>query len=184
MLRQTGALLLFLLLALFAAGCDDVKVNFDQTADFSAYQTFAWKVTDPEDKRLLERDFPQAAERLKAAINRELTDLDLSAARLEDADLLVSYHVALNVKRVGSGTDDLGRTGVTGVPVWSSSAVYSNATFHETVKKGTLIFSLEDRKEEKLVWQGQFSKKFRDPSDLEPADIRRLIQRLFRDFPR
>lgn len=184
MLRQSGALLLLVLLTLVAAGCDEVKVNHDQATDFSTYQTFAWKATDPDDKRALERDFPKAAERLNAAINRELTDYDLSAATLVDADLLVSYYVALDVTRTGSSLDDLGRSGVAGVPVWSSSTVYSSATFHETVKKGTLIISLEDRREDKLVWQGQFSKKFRDPSDLEPADIHKLIQRLFRDFPR
>ncbi len=186
MLRQSGALLLFVLFALSTVACDDVKVNHDKTVDFSAYQTFAWKITDPNDKRLLERDFPKAAERIKAAINRELTDQGLQMSAAEDADLMVSYQVALNVKQVGSDTDDLGRTGAIGVPIGSTgdSGVWSNAAFHETVKKGTLVFSLVDRPTDKLVWQGQFSKKFRDPSDLEPADIRRLIERLFRDFPR
>ena len=182
MRRWTGALLLLLLLAC-TTGCDDVKVNYDTAADFSAYQTYAWKAIDPEDKRQLERDFPKAAERLKAAINRELIDLGFSAAATEGANLLVSYHVALDVKRVGSSTDDLGRAGVAAVPVWSSSSVYSSATYHETVKKGTLVLSLEDRQENKLVWQGQFSSKFRDPSDLQPADIRKSIQKLFRNFP-
>ena len=184
MLRITGVLLLGALLALSATGCDEVKVNHDQDADFSAYQTFAWPAVDPDDKRVLERDFPEAAERIKAAVNRELTDRGLSAATIEEADLLVSFHVVLDIKRAGRQTDPTLTGEATGVPLLSTGGSTEAVAYQEPIKKGTLIFSVEDRGKGKRVWQGQFSRKFRNPSDLEPADIRKAIKRLFRDFPR
>jgi len=184
MLKRTGLLMLCALLALVAAGCDEVKVHHDQDTDFSAYQTFAWPAVDPDDKRILERDFPEAAERIKAAVNRELTDRGLHAAALEEADLLVSFHVALDIERAGRQTDPTLTGEATGVPVLSTGGGGGAVAYQDPIKKGTLIFSVEDRGKGKRVWQGQFSTKFRNPSDLEPADMRRLIKRLFRDFPR
>lgn len=183
MLKRNGLLMLCALLAFWATGCDEVKVHHDQDTDFSAYQTFAWPAIDPDDKRVLERDFPEAAERIKAAVNRELTDRNLHAAALEEADILVSFHVALDVKRAGRQTDPTLTGDATGVPLLSTGGGGAVA-YQEPIKKGTLIFSVEDRRTGKRVWQGQFSRKFRNPSDLEPADIRKAIRRLFRDFPR
>jgi hypothetical protein len=180
--RKTGALLLLILLTLVAMGCDEVQVDYDKTANFAAYRTFAWLAVDPNDKRMLERDFPKAAERIKAAINRELTDRGLAVSAPEEAHLLVSYRVVLDIQRAGRTTGVNLADDNTGVPVWSSGGG-SVTAYQDPIKKGTLIFRMDDRGRGEPVWQGQFSKKFRHPSDLEPADIRRLIQRLFRDFP-
>jgi hypothetical protein len=184
MLRQTGALLILMVLAFAATGCDEVTVDYDQDADFSAYQTFAWQAIDPDDKRLLERDFPKAAERIKAAINRELTSRGLHPAAMDQADLMVSYEVHLDVKRTGQHTGITPVEGNTGVSVWSTDGRGDGVAYQEPVKEGTLIFRMEDRSKGKQVWQGQFSRKFRNPSELEPADIRQAIKKLFRDFPR
>ncbi len=183
MTRIAGLLLLSVLLALVSTGCDEVKVHHDKTVDFSAYQTFAWPAVDPDDKRVLERDFPEAAERITAAVNRELTDRGLSAATKEEADLLVSFHVALDVERAGRQTDPTLTGEATGVPLLSTGDGGGPVAYQDPIKKGTLIFNVEDRDTLKRVWQGQFSRKFRNPSDLEPADIRKAIKRLFRDFP-
>jgi len=182
-MKNTTALIALALLLLVAPGCDDVKVTYDQATNFQAYKTFAWLEPAPDDKRRLERDFPKADERIRAAINRELTDLGLEHATPQEAHLLVSYHVGLDIKRTGRVTEVNLSDDNTGVSVWSSGGG-TIATYSDPIKKGTLAIRLDDRGKNQPVWQGQFSKKFRNPSDLEPADIRRLIARLFRDFPR
>jgi len=183
MLKNSGYLLLFVLLALAASGCDEVKIRYDEATNFNGYNTFAWLAADPDNERLLERDFPKAAERIKAAINRELTDLGLEPSTPEEAHLLVSYHVGLDITRTGRSTEINLAEENTGVSVWSSGGG-SVAAYQDPIKKGTLGIRLDDRSRGETVWQGQFSKKFRNPSDLDPADVRRLISRLFRDFPR
>src|SRR5262249_6981098 len=97
MTRMT--LLLFVALVLPACTTLDVKTEYDSTADFSRYKTFAF--ADPADIGE-ERTSDEVAlrDRIEPAISEELSDKGFQFLRPDQqADLAVYYWVNIEAKR-------------------------------------------------------------------------------------
>lgn len=144
-------LFLFALSAGILSGCSSVSVkrDFDTTVDFRVLKTFAWQHAEqPEtgDPRL---DNDLNDERIRNAINANLSAKGFRAAGRDEADFLLAYFVDHQRKlssgsmSVGVGRSSYGRHGSVGYNTGVSE--YDQAQ---------LTIDIINPDDEKTIWRG------------------------------
>jgi len=172
-----------------------VKTEKVQDYNFAGLKRFAWKpnhlitMRHPEDNALLDR-------KIMRAITEELGKKGI----IEDPqspDFFLFYHAGPGDQglQVGSapppGLDAIQSqalnptgTGSTWTAGAGSSAGFAPNVWYSV--QGKFVFYALDSKSKMVVWQGQAIKKWTDPQKArknEDQEIKRLIQKSFKDFP-
>jgi hypothetical protein len=173
-----------LLAALFlVASCARMRVrtDYDRQVDFEQYRSFAWvdapERPDPnpfEDNSLLRK-------RVREAVQAEMVRRGFVSVPVEDADLLVTFHVVVQdrVRSRGSGgfvfvDRHAGHDGVDAV-VGATNDVYS-------YQEGTLILDLIDPDLEQLVWRG-WGRNAVPTTDIETDRVDLAVTQILTRFP-
>jgi Domain of unknown function (DUF4136) len=145
------------------AGATTVKYDFDPEADFTAYQSFAWRDDVPGLPN------PFADKRIRAAVAEELTAKGLTGTDRENADLILIYRAAARRELRADSTWYGPRWGrgvrVTSYPV------------------GTLMLDLIDRQRGELVWRGTVSGVVTGDPEKNEKRIRSAIAKLLKKYP-
>src|SRR5215831_11110039 len=95
----------FLLLAR-TASAQDVRYNYDKSADFSKYKTYKWVEMKTSDKDQM------VDNQIRSTIDAELAKKGLTKTESDNADLYVGYQVAINTeKQVNTFSSDFGYGG-------------------------------------------------------------------------
>lgn len=95
-----------LLLLAGMAAAQDVRTNYDKTADFSKYKTYKWVEIKGSD-----RD-PLIDTQIRAAIETELATKGLTKTESDNADLYMAYQTAITTeKQVNTFSSDFGYGG-------------------------------------------------------------------------
>lgn len=180
---------LILILALGAVvvllgSCSSVAyvTDWDTQHNFSGNETYAWYELPQRAEKPAPAPAPNAmvAARIRRAVTGELNQRGLQSAAPSDADLLVTYSIALQqnmqVYHSGWGYPYRGCWGWGGG--WGGGG-YSSARM---VTRGTLIVDVLDGKKRGLIWrgiaEGAFTKS--NPSD---AEVAKIVARLMAKFP-
>jgi hypothetical protein len=164
---------LSLLLALGA--CSSIKVthDFDSTADFSKYKTYAF-TDDAKNFPIQELD----RSRILNAIDKEMTAKGFTKS--ENPDVLIDLQVKLEQRQTATATNTGGygryRYG------WGGGTTYVNV---ENYVDGTLFVNMVDKSSEKLVWQGRGTKTLEEHPTPEKKEqnINYAIQQIFTKYP-
>lgn len=172
MWKVTVAAIAGLTLLAAAASAQNVSVDYDRTANFAQYKTYAWA-------RGTELADPLNHSRVVRAVDSALAAKGLRPAGPDaDADMLVAYHASFDTNLQISGSAyGMGPFGIGG-DRWGTATV-------ERVQVGTLVVDLTDARTHALVWRGMAS------SDVNPGDsaaarekkINKATAKLFRNFP-
>lgn len=141
------------------------ETDHDADANFSTYETFAWKEVQPEsdDARIARSDL--VVKRARKVIEDQLRTKGLSEAT--NADLHVEFRVQLRNRL------DFDETG----GLRGSRGVFLNDNH-----SGTAIVDLIDGSTGKLVWRGWAHELIRDGRTAE-SRIRRGMEKLLRHYP-
>ena len=181
MIRTARTMLTLATLALLAA-CSPLSVNYDydNTADFSKYKSFAWMAkpsslpsnpaSSPQNSDLLDR-------RIRASVEAELKARGLN----EDAaapNLLVVYHLGVQDKL--QVTD----YGYTYSPYyWGGGGRQIDVYQYQ---EGSLIIDLVDAETKNLVWRGSGSKVIENtqmsPEQMQ-AKVAEIVGSIMASFP-
>jgi uncharacterized protein DUF4136 len=95
----------FLLLA-GVATAQDVRMNYDKSADFSKYKTYKWVEMKTSDKDQM------IDNQIKSAIDAELATKGLTKSESDNVDLFVGYQIAISTeKQVNTFSSDFGYGG-------------------------------------------------------------------------
>jgi hypothetical protein len=165
-----------LLLALaLASGCYNIKTGseYDYSADFSSYATYAW-VT--EDLTLIGTGTGNPAIRneqnetwIREAVDRSLTQRGLEKVPIDEAQLVVTFVVGTKEElRLEGGGTNYGFLGAKGEP--------------PKYYKGSLSIDLFDRATRRQIWHGWASKPL-DPGDDPQRVIDDAVARIMAAFP-
>lgn len=158
----------------------------DTQYDFSGNETYAWYELPQRAEQAGPSPAPAAAPnslvsaRIRRAVTGELNSRGLQSAAAGEADLLVTYAIALQqnmqIYHSGWGYPYRGCWGWGGG--WGGGG-YSSARL---VTRGTLIVDVLDGKKRGLIWRGiaEGALKKSNPSD---AEIAKIASRLMADFP-
>ncbi len=144
----------------------EVQYNYDRDASFSAYKTYQWvEGKNTASEPLLEQD-------IRRAIDQQLGQKDLRKVET-GGDLSISYRTAIDRER----QVDAWTTG----PRWSGMARASTST----VDVGTLILSVYDSAQKRLIWRGSVTKTLhvnKDP-DKNYQHLEKAVRKLLANYP-
>src|SRR6478609_5785801 len=139
-------------LGLLAAGCagpSKVLTDFDPSADFPAFRTFAFTgLTDKDQGGVLDNSLLR--KRIEAMVGQQLTAKGLQRVGSEErSDLLVHFWVGVNDKQ---------RVESTGMPAGAYGGRYGAGGYGGDVttyeyQEGTLIVDLVESSKKELVWR-------------------------------
>jgi hypothetical protein len=164
---------LFLGLALVAAPvlAQKVHIDYDRSADFDSYSTYAWYETSDtsvaDSNELMHR---RIIEIIEAQVSADMTKVD------SDPDVYVTYHteekeeMSLDTTHFGYGYP----SGWAWDPYWGGwggGGMGSSTTSVYTYTRGTLIIDIWDAKTQQLVWRGS-------ANDIVPENPQKLERKL------
>ncbi|MCU1301027.1 MAG: putative lipoprotein [Candidatus Sulfotelmatobacter sp.] len=167
---------IFLSIAIFfaltaASFAQQVKTDYDHSANFGQYKTYSWEKVQTKD--------PLLVDRIKDAVNAALTAKgwtqvdsggDVSVAAVE----ITQQQQTLNTFYDGFG----------GGRRWGGFGGLGDATTTtETYKVGSLVVDLLDAKTRNLIWRGSSSDTLSDNADKNTKNLDKGVQKMFAHFP-
>ena len=158
-----------MLLAATASFAQQVKIDYDHSADFSQYKTYSWEKVQTQDQLWVDR--------IKEAVNAALAAKGWTQVP-SGANVSI---VAIEMTR-SQQTLDTFYNGFGGGWRWGGGFGDATTTV-ETYKVGTLVVDLFDANTKKLVWRGSSSDTLSDKSDNNIKNLDKGVQKMFNHFP-
>jgi len=153
--------------------------QFDATADFARYRTWAWR---PGIRPLTGEprvDNPFLHQRIENAVAAQLQARGLVQTTPAAADLLLVYRLALTEDFRPGALD-----AVEGYPQATAPGVRS-LLFGRAVKRGSMVLDMIDAQRGTVVWRGLVEREvssFQDPDAQLPA-VQSSVRALLGEFP-
>ncbi len=173
-----------LMAALFAGMmfCSHVsaqKVDYYVAAgtSFAQYKTYKWQ-------RANKALYPEKAldEMFINVIAGELARKGLSLSDSDDADLIVTYQIAImDDMEWSAGHSTIPWQGMVGAPGLQGGPVGGT----NTIKKGSFILDFYDVKQKRQVWQAHATKTLADTTDFKKREnnTKKAMAKIFKNYP-
>jgi hypothetical protein len=164
--------------AAVAAGCaPKVGYDYDRTANFTTYHTYAWMSGSQDttgDRRL---DSSLVDGRIRAAIDQQLRAKGYVVAVQRDPEFLVTYHVGMQDMMKGASTQHYIGDRVHGT--------YTTTSDIQPYHEGTLLIDIVDASSQQLVWQASAVAEVDQSLGPKERDERigRLVRAMLAHFP-
>jgi Domain of unknown function (DUF4136) len=165
---------IFLSVAMFfvftaASFGQQVKTDYDHSANFNQYKTYSWEKVQTKD--------PLLVERIKNAVNAALAAKGWTQVDADGDVSVVAMEIARNQQTLNTFYDGFGGG-------WRWGGGFGDATTTtETYKVGTLVVDLFDTKTKNLIWRGSSSDTLSDNSDKNTKNLDKGVQKMFAHFP-
>ncbi len=164
-----------LLTAAGLAAAQKVNVDWDKSADFTSFKTYAWGKGTPAKDPLMDKRVVQAVESQLAA--KGLQKVEPSAK----PDVVVLYHAAVDVETQLNTTDMGGYYGP-GSWRWGMGTGMSTTTV-DKIPVGHLIVDIGSLQSKQLVWRGRASDTLSDDPEKNEKKINKAAEKMFKKFP-
>lgn len=159
---------IFVALAVLAlSACSSMKSgwDYDPSANFTQYKTYAW-VAQKADSAGYHLD-GLMDQRVREAVNSQLASKGMTLVDAKDADVLVNYLTKVDKKiNVDTFNSNFGYNPYYG-PGWGWGGNMQTQTTVREYEVGTLIIDLVDNKTTKLIWRGSVADTIRDKNTPE-----------------
>ena len=165
-----------LFMVALAAACSSLKVSYDydKTADFSKYKTYAYTA---DALKLGVGDLDR--NRILAAIDAQMTERGIGKS--DNPDALIDLVVSAKERTEATATNTGGYYGRYGY----AGGFGSTQINYNTYVDGTLFINLVDKTTEKIVWQGRGTKTLDEgasPTKKE-SNINYAVKSIFYNYP-
>ena len=160
-----GAVLLLTAIA-FA---EQVKTDYDRSADFAQYKTYSWENVQTPD--------PLWVDRIKEAVNTALTAKGWTPVESGGDVSIVAMEMNQNHRTLNTYYDGFG-----GGWRWGGGMETATTTV-DNYKVGTLVVDLFDAKTKKLLWRGSSSDTLSNKSDKNIKNLDKGVEKMFDHFP-
>ena len=183
MKRLLQGSMLMVLLGATVALAQDVRYNFDKSADFTKYKTYkfvpikdATQLNDLVDKQI------------KAGIEAQLSQKGLTKVDGDSADLLIGYQTAIGQEKQFTSYD----TGWGYGPGWGRGGWYGGGMSSgmttgqtSTIYTGQLAIDMYDSAQKDLVWRGIVSKTIdtKAKPEKQQKNLTKALTKLFKKYP-
>jgi Domain of unknown function (DUF4136) len=152
--------------------------DFDKTANFAAFKTYAHKEGTKVGQPLID-------DRIVAAIDAQLAEKGLTKS--ETPDVFVVYHVAFD-KQKDISTYSSGYGGGYGPYGYGWGGGWGGGSTTTQVRDiliGTLVIDLADAKKGQLAWRGMGVKEVQTQAKPEKRDksINEAVKKIFKNYP-
>ncbi|HTI37090.1 MAG TPA: DUF4136 domain-containing protein [Vicinamibacterales bacterium] len=157
-----------------------VTFDFDKSANFGAYKTYATKEGTKVGQQLID-------DRISAAIDEAMAAKGFTKAT-GDPDVYVVYHVAFDKQQdISTYSSGYGGGGY-GAYGWGWGGGWAHGTSTTSVRDilvGTLVVDMADAKANKLVWRGIGTKEIDTNAKPDKRDksIKKAVDKIFKNYP-
>ncbi len=160
-MRSFMKMIPLLLLIAAAAWAQEVRYNYDRSADFSNYHTYAWAPSPANVDQLTDQE-------IRGAIDKQLAEKGLVRVT-ENPDLLVRYQLTVTEEP---------QFETWGQPGWATTTVTA-------IPVGTLVVDMYDPARQQLVWRGVATKTLSSSSnpDKRMKKLDKTMDKLFKHYP-
>ena len=159
------------LLCATASFAQQVKTDYDRSANFSQYKTYSWEKVQTQD--------PLWVDRIKEAVNAALTTKGLTPVESGGDIAIVAMETTQNQRTLNTFYDGFG-----GGWRWRGFGGMGTATTTvDNYKVGTLVVDLFDPQTKTLIWRGSSSDTLSDKSDKNIKNLDKGVQKMFDHFP-
>src|SRR5438270_11183742 len=158
-----------LLLAATASFAQQVKTDYDRSADFSQYKTYSWEKVQTED--------PLWVDRIKEAVNGALATKGWTQVPSGGNVAIVAIEMTRNQQTLDTFYNGFGGG-------WRWGGGFGDATTTvDNYKVGTLVVDLFDANTKKLIWRGSSSDTLSNKSENNIKELDKGVQKMFAHFP-
>jgi hypothetical protein len=163
------------ILLLFASAsiAQQVKTDYDRSANFSHYKTYSWEKVQTQDQLWVDR--------IKEAVNTTLAAKGLTPMESGGDMAIVAIEMTKNQQTLNTFYDGFG--GGWGWRRGGFGGFGDATTTVDNYKVGTLVVDLFAANTKTLLWRGSASDTLSDKSDKNIKNLDKGVQKMFDHFP-
>ena len=153
-----------------------VKTDYDRSANFTQYRTYSWQHVETKD--------PLFIDRIKGAVNSALAAKGWTMVESGGDISIIAIQMTHDQQTLNTFYDGFGggwgwrRFGGGGF-----GNIGEATTTTDTYKVGTLLLDLFDSKTKQLVWRGSTSDTLSNNSNKNIQNLDKGVEKLFKQFP-
>jgi Domain of unknown function (DUF4136) len=171
--RAVFALMGMVLLFAGALSAQQVKTDYDRSANFAQYKTYSWEQVKTKDTLDVDR--------IKNAVNAALTARGWTLVESGGDVSIVAMEITHNQQTLNTFYDGFG--GGWGWRRFGGGGFGQATTTTETYKVGTVVVDLFDTKTKQLIWRGTTSDTLSNNSDKNIKNLDKGVEKMFKQFP-
>jgi len=175
MKMQKIVVVLIGLMLLFAgkASAQQVKTDYDRSANFAQYKTYSWEHVKTQDALDVDR--------IKSAVNAALAAKGWTQVDSGGDVSIVAVEMTREQQTLNTFYDGFG--GGWGWRRFGGGGFGDATTTTETYKVGTVVVDLFDTKTKQLIWRGTESDTLSNKSDKNIKNLDKGVEKMFKQFP-
>jgi hypothetical protein len=160
---------------LFAAksSAQQVKTDYDRSANFVQYKTYSWEQVKTKDALDVDR--------VKSAINAALAAKGWSQVDSGGDVSIIAVETTQEQQSLNTFYDGFG--GGWGWRRFGGGGFGEATTTTDTYKVGTLVVDLFETKTKQLLWRGTSSDTLSNNSDKNIKNLDKGVEKMFKHFP-
>jgi hypothetical protein len=155
------------------ASAQQVKTDYDRSANFALYKTYSWEHVETKD--------PLNVDRIKHAVNTVLAARGWTMVDSGADVAVVAMEITRDQQTLNTFYDGLG--GGWGWRGFGGGGFGEATTTTDTYKVGTVVVDLFDTKTKQLIWRGSASDTLSDNSDKNIKNLNESVDKMFKHFP-
>src|SRR5580700_4649511 len=155
------------------ASAQQVKTDYDRTANFAQYKTYSWEQVKTKD--------PLDVDRIESAVNAALAAKGWTQVNSGGDVSIVAMEITRDQQTLNTFYDGFG--GGWGWRRFGGGGFGEATTTTDTYKVGTVVVDLFDTKTKQLIWRGAASDTLSDNSDKNIKNLNESVDKLFKHFP-
>ena len=154
------------------ASAQQVKTDYDRSANFAQYKTYSWEHVKTQDALNVDR--------IKSAVNTALAAKGLTQVDSGGEISVVAVEMTQNQQTLNTFYNGFG-----GGWGWRrfGGGLGEATTTTETYKVGTLVVDLFETGTKKLLWRGSSSDTLSNNSDKNIKNLDKGVEKMFKKFP-
>jgi hypothetical protein len=163
------------LMLLFAgkASAQQVKTDYDRSANFTQYKTYSWEQVKTQD--------PLDGDRIKTAVNAALAAKGWTQVDAGGDVSVMAVEITRDQQTLNTFYDGFG--GGWGWRRFGGGGFGHATTTTETYKVGTVLVDLFDTKTKQLIWRGTASDTLSNNSNKNIKNLDKGVEKMFKQFP-
>jgi hypothetical protein len=150
-----------------------VKIDYDRSANFAQYKTYSWEHVKTKDALDVDR--------IKTAVNAALAAKGWTQVDSGGDVSIVAMEITRNQQTLNTFYDGFG--GGWGWRRFGGGGFGEATTTTDTYKVGTVVVDLFDTKTKQLIWRGSSSETLSNNSDKNIKNLDKGVEKMFKQFP-
>ena len=155
------------------ASAQQVKTDYDRSANFALYKTYSWEHVETKD--------PLNIDRIKHAVNTVLAARGWTMVDSGADVAVVAMEITRDQQTLNTFYDGLG--GGWGWRRFGGGGFGEATTTTDTYTVGTVVVDLFDTKTKQLIWRGSASDTLSNNSDKNIKNLNESVDKMFKHFP-